>query len=147
MSIRKHLSAAALAGLALAPLPALAREEPHQGSERDIAKRLSDPRTQIGATVAMTAFVETLLNMNVEPMRRALDATGSDAAADLPPDARLRDVLGPRADRLPGEIGRRVPETMGAAAGMARAFEDMLPEFKATYRRMKSALPKHHTDE
>jgi hypothetical protein len=143
MSIRKHLASAALAVLALAPLPALAHEEPQQGSERDIARRLSDPRNQIGATVAMTAFVETLLNMNIEPMRRALDATGSDAAADLPPDARLRDVV-PGADRLPGEIGRRVPQTMGAAAGMAGAIEDMIPEFKATYRRMKSALPKHH---
>jgi hypothetical protein len=60
----------------------------------------------------------------------------------MPKDARLRDLAGPEADRLPGEIGHRVPQAMGAAAGMAGAVEDMLPEINATVDRLRNALPK-----
>lgn len=137
MSFRRPLSAC-LAMLALAPLPALAREK----ADDDVAKRLSDPATQASVAVALTAFSEALLDLKIEPFRRALDAAGSESAADLPPDARLRDIA-PGADKLPGEIGRRVPETMGAAAGMAGAVQDMLPELRATIDRMKDAIPKH----
>jgi hypothetical protein len=138
MPLRPLLSLACLAALALAPLPVLAREQEH----RDVAKRLSDPATQAQVTVALTALSEALLDMRIEPIRKAMSAAGDDTAADLPPDARLRDLAGPGAQKLPGEIGRRVPQTMGAAAGMAGALEEMLPELKATARRMRSALPR-----
>lgn len=138
MSFRRPLCAACLAAFVLAPLPALAREK----ATDDVAKRLSDPATQAGVAVALTAFSEALLDLKIEPFRRALEAAGSDGAADLPPDARLRDIA-PHSDKLTGEIGRRVPETMGAAAGMAGAVEDMLPELRATIDRMKDAIPKH----
>jgi hypothetical protein len=92
-------------------------------------------------TVALTALSEALLDIRIEPLRRALAAAGSDAADDLPSDARLRDLAGPRAGKLPGEIGRRVPQAMGAAAGMAGAVQDTLPEIEAMVERMKRALP------
>lgn len=137
MPLRHKLIAACLAAFALTPLPAAAREsEPD-----DVAKRLADPGTQIAATVALTALSEALLDIRIEPLRRALAAAGSDAADDLPPDARLRDLAGPGADKLPGEIGRRVPQAMGAAAGMAGAVQDMIPEIQAMAERMKRALP------
>ena len=65
-----------------------------------------------------------------------------DAAADLPPDARVRDLAGPTADKLPGAIGKRVPQAMGAAAGMAGAVQEMIPELHALAERMRGALPK-----
>lgn len=137
MPLRHTLSVLALGACALAPLPALARDS----EAAEIAGRLSDPGNQVAVTVALTALSQALLDVKIEPFRRALAAAGSDAAADLPPDARLRDLAGPRADALPGEIGRRVPQTMGQAAGMVGAFEDMLPELMAAMDRMGKAIP------
>lgn len=138
MPLLHELSLACLAALALAPLPAMAREE----AAGDVAQQLSDPRNQIAATVALTAISEALLDMNIEPLRRALGAMGDERAEDLPPDAKLRDLAGPQARELPGEIGRRVPQAMGAAAGMAGAIEGMLPELEAMADRMKAAIPR-----
>jgi hypothetical protein len=143
MLFRQPLSVACLAILAFAPLPALAREQELGNPEHgDVAKRLSDPRTQAEVTVALTALSEALLNTRIEPIRKALAAAGDDSMADLPPDARLRDLAGPGAQTLPGEIGHRVPRTMGKAAAMAGALEEMLPELKSTARRMRDALPR-----
>ncbi|MBW8752776.1 MAG: hypothetical protein JF595_01280 [Sphingomonadales bacterium] len=135
--------AVCLAASALVPLPAAARDQ----APGDVAKRLADPGTQAAVTVALTALSQALLDVRIEPLRRAMAAAGDitgageGAAADLPPDARLRDLAGPGADKLPGEIGRRVPQAMGAAAGMAGAVQDMIPELKAMAERMKAALP------
>jgi hypothetical protein len=137
MPSRLSLVPVCLAGLVLAPLPAIA----HEREQPDVAKRLSDPSTQVAVTVALTALSEALLNMSIEPFRKAMTAAGDHAAADLPKDARLRDLAGPAADKLPGEIGRRVPQAMGAAAGMAGAAQDMIPEITAMLDRMKKALP------
>jgi len=122
---------------ALAPLPVFARDD----APADVARQLADPANQVAATVALTALSEALLDVRIEPLRRALAAVGSDSADDLPPDARLRDLAGPGAQGLPGEIGRTVPRTMGAAAGMAGAVEGMMPELQAAIDRMKNALP------
>jgi hypothetical protein len=138
MPLRQPFSIACLAALVLAPLPAAARGQDHD----DVAKRLADPGTQAAVAVALTALSESLLDLRIEPIRRAMAAAGDDPASNLPPDARLRDLAGPAADRVPGEIGRRVPQAMGAAAGMAGAMEDMVPELKAIAERMKDALPK-----
>ncbi|MCW1430313.1 hypothetical protein [Novosphingobium sp. JCM 18896] len=142
MPRRILLSTVSLAALALAPLPAFARDDASRDVTGDVAKQLSDPGNQVAATVALTALSEALLDVRIEPLRRALGAMGSDMADDLPPDARLRDLAGPGARDLPGDIGRTVPKTMGAAAGMAGAVGEMLPELQAAIDRMKNALPK-----
>lgn len=142
MSPRHKLLISCLAALLLAPLPAAAREA-GRGDEApgDIARRLADPRNQIAATVALTAVTEALLDMKVDPLRRVLAAAGDDRAENLPPDARLRDLAGPEAQDLPGEIGRNVPQAMGSAAAIAGSFSDVLPELRATIERLKAALP------
>ncbi|RZK02255.1 MAG: hypothetical protein EOO76_07685 [Novosphingobium sp.] len=139
MPRRSLLSTVSLVALAFAPLPAFARDD----AAGDVAKQLSDPGNQVAATVALTALSEALLDIRIEPLRRALGAIGSDRADDLPPDARLRDLAGPGARDLPGDIGRTVPKTMGAAAGMAGAVGEMLPELQAAIDRMKNALPQN----
>jgi hypothetical protein len=139
--------AACLAALALVPLPAAAREQEQGDVAQRLSQRLADPGTQVAVTVALTALSQALLDIKIEPLRRAMAAAGDmtgageGAAADLPLDARLRDLVGPGADKLPGEIGRRVPQAMGAAAGMTGAVQDMIPELKAMAERMKAALP------
>jgi hypothetical protein len=137
MPLRQKFIAACLAASALTPLSASARDT----EAADVAKRLSDPANQVAATVALTALSEALLDIRIEPLRRALSAVGSDAASDLPPDARLRDLAGPDAQQLPGTIGKRVPQAMSAAAGMAGAVQDMLPELKAAADKLKHAIP------
>ncbi|MBV1690801.1 hypothetical protein KRR38_24770 [Novosphingobium sp. G106] len=145
MPLRQKFVIACLAASALTPLPALARDseatsEP-SSEAANVAKRLSDPANQVAATVALTALSEALLDIKIEPLRKALSAAGSDAARDLPPDARLRDLAGPEARELPGTIGKRVPQAMSAAAGMAGAVQDMLPELKAAADKLKHAIP------
>jgi len=137
MPLRQKFIVACLAASALTPLPASARDS----EAADVAKRLSDPANQVAATVALTALSEALLDIRIEPLRKALAAAGSDAAHDLPPDARLRDIAGPEAQELPGTIGKRVPQAMSAAAGMAGAVQDMLPELKAAADKLKHAIP------
>ena len=137
MPHHRPLAAVSLAVLALTPLPALARDE----APVDMARRLSDPGTQAAVTIALTALSEAMLDMKIEPFRRALGAMGDESADDLPPDARLRDLAGPEASELPAEIGRRVPQAMGAVAGMAGAFDDLIPQLEDMAERMKDALP------
>jgi hypothetical protein len=139
MPLRHTLSVACLTSLALAPLPAMADDT---SAQPDIARRLSDPGTQAAVTVALTALSQALLDFRIGPISRAMAAAGDNAAGSLPADARLRDLAGPEADRVPGEIGRRVPQAMGEAAGMVGALQDMLPEFEASIDRMKASIPK-----
>jgi hypothetical protein len=141
MPLRKALTTACAATLTMAALPAFANDSVELPVGDDIAGKLADPGTQIAATVALTALSEMLLDLNIEPIRRAMATVDPYAGADLPPDARLRDLAGPEAGELPGEIGRRVPQTMGAAAGMIGAFQDLVPELQATVDRMRHALP------
>jgi hypothetical protein len=139
MPLRHTLSVACLTSLAAAPLPAMADDK---GAQPDVARRLADPGTQAAVTVALTALSQALLDFKIGPISRAMGATGDNAAANLPPDARLRDLAGPEADKVPGEIGRRVPQAMGEAAGMVGALQDMLPELQASIDRVKAAIPK-----
>ena len=141
MPLRQKFVLACLAASALTPLPAFAQDSEAVPEAATVAKKLSDPANQVAATVALTALSEALLDIRIEPLRKALAAAGSEGARDLPPDARLRDIAGPEAQELPGTIGKRVPQAMSAAAGMAGALQDMLPELKSAADKLKHALP------
>lgn len=148
MLLRKSLFAGSAMVLALAPVAAMAqdRDDPARGESGEIgemAERLSDPATQLAVSAAVVAMTEALLQMRVEPFARAARAAGADGSLrDLPPDARVRDLAGPRAGHVQRDIARAVPKAMGATAGMAGAVEDMLPELRAAARRMKDSLPR-----
>jgi hypothetical protein len=108
----------------------------------ELARRLDDPDTQYRVAGALSAITSEFLEMRAEPFLRAMEAAGAgEAAPDLPPDATLGDLAGPEAQRLPGEIERRVPDLMGSLAEMASAFGAMQPELEAMARRMKDAVP------
>jgi hypothetical protein len=127
-----------LAGLALVSAPASARDGRVDGA----AATLSDPHVQMAAAATLAAMVETILNMDITPFTRAIDAAGGgDAVRDLPPDAKLRDVAGPEAERMPRAIARNIPKAMESAAEMAGAVGDMMPQLKDTARRLKHAVP------
>jgi len=139
MSIRSVLFAACVTTM-LAPLPALAREPDSRLGE--VGAKLSDPRNQVAVTTMLAALSEAVLDMKVDSFVRAMRSVDPDAAGDLPGDARVRDLAGPGADHVAGDIGRTVPRAMGAAAGMVDAMGDMLPELRAMGDRMRQALPR-----
>ena len=142
MSIRTVLAAACLITM-LAPLPALARDA--DGRMGEIGAKLSDPRNQVAVTTMLTALSEAVLDMKVDSFVRAMRSVDPDAAADMPADARVRDLAGNDARHLPGDIGRTVPRAMGAAAGMAGAMGEMMPQLRAMGERMRQAIPGSET--
>lgn len=140
MMIRSILAAVGAAGLALAPGYASARDD----SAGAVAGKLSDPAAQMAAAAAMAAIAETILDMDIGPLARAVDAAGGGGVVgDLPRDARLRDLAGPDAERLPRAIARNVPRAMGSAGEMAGAIEDMMPHLRETARKLKDAIPEY----
>ena len=141
-SLRTALIAACLAGSALVPAAAQARDA-RDGGLGEMAEKLSDPKMQLAVSAALVAMSEALMDIDVAPFMRAAEAAGArDVGRDLPPDAKLRDLAGPRAGDMQAELARRTPAMMGAAAGMAGALEDMLPQLRAMAERMKDAVPR-----
>lgn len=137
-------SALAVAAVLVLTSPAAARDgrEGRDSATGDIAERLSDPSVQLAASAALAAMVESVLDMDIAPIARAARTMGGGGAmGDLPPDARVRDLAGPDARNIPGDVARKVPRAMGSAAEMAGAVDDMMPQLRETARRMKDALP------
>lgn len=140
MTIRPVLVALGLASAVLAPATAYARD----GETAEMAKKLSDPATQMAAAAALAAMAEALLDTDISPFTRAIDAAGGGRAVDdLPRDARLRDLAGPDAERMPRKIARNVPKAMGSAAEMAGAMDEMMPRLKESLRKLKRAIPEY----
>jgi len=132
---------APLAAALLAPSAATARSESAEPPS-DLAARLADPATQIAVTAMLAAMSEALLDFRVGPFARAVGTAGGDAGlADLPPDARLRDVAGPDAARVTERISRQTPRMMSAAAAMAGRMAEMTPQLKEMAERMRKSLP------
>jgi hypothetical protein len=125
---RKLASLSALAALALAPVPALARDH----TDGDFARELQDPRKQEAVGNAMGAMMAALLNLKAEPLARAMERMGDHKAArQIPRGATLGDLAGPEAKRMPAEMRRRVPAMMGAMGELAGMMQDLAPELAA----------------
>jgi hypothetical protein len=138
MTKRPILVTLALLGAALTPASAFARD----GETGDMAKKLADPGMQAAAAAALAAMAEKILDIDIAGYTRAIDAAGGGSAVrDLPPDAKLRDLAGPDAERMPRTIARNVPKAMGSAARMAGAMSDLRPQLKETMRELKDAIP------
>lgn len=126
MSVIRLLPLAALAAVALAPAPALARE-----ARSGAARELSDPRTQQAMGDMLGTLFGLMLDLPAEPLARAMDAAGEpEAARRIPRGARIGDIAGPDARKLPAEIRRRAPAMIGALGELAGVLEEMAPEFE-----------------
>jgi len=135
MSARFLLAASALA-LVAGAAPASARE----GSTARMAEKMRDPDTQHAMAAAVAAMSEAMLDMPLEPLARAAEAIGDRRTARELRGARLGDVAGPEARRLPHEMAARLPAMMGAAGGMADAVEQMTPALKAMAKEMGARM-------
>lgn len=130
-----------LAALALAPVPALARDRATEGSE--LVRQMQDPRTQDAVGTALGSLVSALLGMKAEPFVRAMESMGDrDAARRIPKGATLGDLAGPDARHLPKQIKRRVPGMMNATGSMVGALEAMAPQLEAIGKQLERDLEK-----
>ncbi len=134
------LGAAVVAAAAL-PVPALARE----ARTGQVVEALANPGTQQAMAGAMAAMTEALLDLKIGPLAKALDGMSGAAGSakstrHIDPDATLGDLAGPEARRMPGEVARKLPQMMGAMAGMAGAMEAMLPQLEAMGEKMKDVM-------
>jgi len=150
MSTRLPVLAFALAAVAFAPVPVCARDGSGDGGGSgggkagELAEKLSDPRAQMAASAALAAMVQTILDMDISSYGRAVAAVGGgESVRNLPPDAKLGDLAGPEAERMPQAVARNVPKAMGSAAEMAKAVDEMVPQLKETARRLKHSLPRY----
>lgn len=138
MSVRL-LRTVMLAAALVLPASAQARSE---GPAGKAAERLADPASQIAVTAMLASLAKAMLDLEIGPLARSAgEATGDPELRDMPPDARLRDLAGPDAERMEEKIARGTPRMMGSMAGMAEALDRMTPQLRAMARQMKDALP------
>lgn len=125
---RKIAALTALAALALAPLPAVARDT----ADEEFVGDLSDPRKQEVMGNTMAAMMAALLSIKAEPLARAMERVGDHRAARrIPRGATLGDLAGPEARRMPEQVRRQVPAMMGAMGELAGMMQDLAPELEA----------------
>ena len=125
--------------LATAAFPAsayarTAEQAPH------MAQRLSDPIVQAQVALVAAAMSQMMLDMKIGPLAKSLGAMGVHDAANLPPDARLGDMIGPDARNAPKIIAREMPKVMGQMGAMAGAMEAMLPQLQGILRNMQRQI-------
>lgn len=129
---------------ALAPGPVFAAE-PEDDAAR-IAEELSDPARQEHMVAATQAVSEAVLAMPVAPLMRAAATIAGEDPDHVDPDLRVGDLAGPKAGDAPREFADRMPQMMGAIAGFAAAFGQMMPELRELGRRFEDALPPDYHD-
>lgn len=150
--------AAAALALIIAPASAEARDAARNtadSGQRDsgmaeMTARLADPQLQHALGDALAAMTDALMDMRMAPLARVAESAGAKPSSQpIGPDTRLRDMAGPGAAQMQDEIRTRVPQAMGAMAGMAGAMEAMLPQLQAMAEGMKdrmgAALPDRPT--
>ncbi|QZH75383.1 MAG: hypothetical protein JY451_01810 [Erythrobacter sp.] len=97
---------------------------------------MSDPATQEQAALMAAMLVGALMEMPVAPLAEAVSTMAGEDSPAIDPDARVRDYVGPEAARAPEVVAERLPEMMEAMAGMAGAFEQMLPQLRELAERL-----------
>ncbi|MFM5913987.1 MAG: hypothetical protein ACKOPR_04475 [Chakrabartia godavariana] len=120
--------------------PALAQDEPLRASEKaqDVADRLNDPVMQAALAGGMEAMVQSVLDMRVDGIAKAVEPlTGRPSAmrGKTVRDLAARDD--PYFDERVHESTRKMVAGTGAmASGLAAA----MPELEAAMRKMGDAM-------
>ena len=129
--------------LALAPAPALARDDNAMAGKADeIAGKLNDPMTQYAIAGMLSAMSKALLEMPVAPMVDAVEKASGKRVGKLPRDARVADLAGTDQDEMREKIVTHVPRAMAALGAMATAAGAMAPELEKMARTMRESMPK-----
>ncbi len=144
MHLRSAVLAFAACTVAVAPVPALARDQQHTGGKAaEIAEKLNDPMTQYALAGMLSAMSKAVLEMPVAPMIDAAGKASGGRLGKLPRDARLGDLAGADHDKLREQIVEHVPRAMAAMGALATAAEAMKPELERMARTMRESMPKY----
>jgi len=139
--MRLFVLTAALGAVAL-PAPVLAADEPvHNPGTPRVAERLNDPLVQDTLASSVAIMGRVLMDMNVAPMMRAMAKASGNDPEYVDPDTTVGDIAGPDARYLPEEMAERVPQVMGAMAGMAEGMEEMLPALRDMAEQVRRSIP------
>ena len=139
--MRVVLSALLMASVAL-PASAIAAEP--EANAEVLAEELSDPVRQERLATAAESMTEAMLAVPVAPLLRAAAVMAGQDPEYVDPDLRVGDIAGPEAADMPREFATRVPQMMGAMAGLAAAFGQMMPEFRELGRQLEDAMPRDY---
>jgi hypothetical protein len=137
MSLHRLLAPVLVSALALAPLPALAKDAPLGR----VVEELTDPARQDALAGGLEALTQALLELKVGPFMKAMERAGHGRdTRDIDPDTTLGDLAGPQAREIPREVSGKVPVMMDTMGAMAGQMEVMLPELEAMAKRMEGAM-------
>ena len=139
--MRLVLPAAFAFAFAVLPAAALAAEPEYESDTRRMAEELRDPVRQAQIAGAAEAVTDAVLSMPAAPVLRALAEIAGHDPDYVHPDLRVGDFVDPETADAPREFAHRLPQMMGAMAGLAVALEDMLPELRA---RIEDAMPRDY---
>lgn len=143
---RPALAALCLAGTFLTPAYAWGRDR--EEGLGDLSRDLSDPDAQAKAAATLSALTGALLDTDISSFTRTLDRIdGGRSSRDLPPDARLGDLLGEDLRDLPDDIARNTPRAMGTLAGITGAIEEMGPQIRQVGRDFKHRMRERMRDQ
>lgn len=121
---------------ALLPATAFAAE-PETDTGR-MAEELRKPERQAQIAAAAEAVTGAVLSMPAAPLLRAAKEVAGEDPEDVDPDLRVGDIVDPETADKSYEFAHRLPQMMGAMAGLAAAMEGMLPELR---ERIEQTLP------
>jgi len=121
----------------LLPASALAAE-PDSDTHR-MSETLHDPAIQAEIAATGEAMTDAVLSMPAAPLMKAMAEVAGEDPDYVDPDLRVGDLVDPETVDKSHEFAERLPQMMGALAGLAAAMEDMLPELRA---RMEEAMPR-----
>ena len=134
----RTIAVSALLAALAAPVPAMAQDRTEEDAAR-VAETLRDPVLQQSVAAGMAAASEALLDVPLAPLARAVAEAAGEDPRDVDPDMTLRSVS-PEAQDVPAEIHDKLPRVMGAMAGMAGGFSEMIPALREMAERMKDAV-------
>jgi hypothetical protein len=137
------LAAVSLATLIAAPATAQATDD----RIAEATDMLADPTTQDRVARAMQAMSRAILAMPVGPMADAVREIDPDAAmADLPPNARLADLMGDDAATMPGEMAAQSRTMMRMMSVLGRQMAVMAPVLRDMAREMGAQMGREIRD-
>jgi len=111
-------------------LPAAAFAAEPDGGARGMAEELHDPVVQAQVAASAEAVTDAVLGMPAAPLMKAMAEIAGEDPDYVDPDLRVGDLVDPDTADKSREFAHRLPQMMGALAGLAAAMEDMLPELR-----------------
>lgn len=111
-------------------LPATASAAEPGTHTREVAEELRDPARQAQIAASAEAVTDAVLAMPAAPLLRAVKEVAGEDPDYVDPDVRVGDLVDPDTAEKSHEFAHRLPQMMGALAGLSVAVEDLLPELR-----------------